>query len=220
MRARGLAAIPVRPTGPYRCWRYSLPDGPEQTGVRWRERYPSQFSRKTRQGPLGDLGGWSRGPCCARVFPGKLAWVNARAIVRRFALADRAASSASSGTGLSRYRYRSQSAGAHSRRAMGAAVGLLRVIGACTVVRNQPGHAGPAPARAASWPTRRAKVGTFRCGRSSAIGLSLPSTVGRGRRPAGPYQPDGLVGRPGEFMRALARASQRLRRGCRWWRSR
>jgi hypothetical protein len=61
---------------------------------------------------------------------------------------------------------------------------------------------------------RRAKVSTFRCGRSSGTGLSPPSAAGSGRRPAGPYQPDGLACRPGA-ARAPARAGQRLRRGCR-----
>jgi hypothetical protein len=69
-----------------------------------------------------------------------------------------------------------------------------------------------APARTDSWPTRRrtrrAKVGTFQCGRSSMTGPARRSAAGSGRRPAGPYQPDGL---PAVQMRrrAPARASQR-----------
>ena len=53
--------------------------------------------------PLGDLGGWSRGPRHARVCPGIVRWVYARAIVGQFAQAHRAGGRPEVAAGVSRY---------------------------------------------------------------------------------------------------------------------
>ena len=140
-------------------------------------------------------------------------------MVRRFALAPRAARSASSdagpiaGPGIAAD-LRARILGEQwEREPARAALPELAQRYGSTGTR----WSGP-PARAASCPARRrarrAKVGTKQCGRSPGTGLSPPSAAGSERRLAGPYQPDGLRCRPG--CRASNGAGKpRRSRGCR-----
>ena len=146
-------------------------------------------------------------------LPGKTGLGDARAIVRRFALAHRAARSASSGTGLSRYGVSRLICGPapSARSRSGSRLALrywsLRSGTGSTGTRWSGRRLGRPVGRRISG--RGAKVGTFRCGRWSAIGLSLPSAAGGGHRAAGPYQP-GRLGLPSRCRASKPTSHTRL----------
>ena len=90
--------------------------------------------------PLGDLGGWSRGPYCARICPGK-GWWSRCAMVRRSAWEHRARRR---GRTLPSRHIAADLRAPHPRRPRGPGAALAPHPALAQLVRSQPGHAGPA----------------------------------------------------------------------------